>query len=86
MKRLHFILGFLSIIPFLGMSQISKMDEIKTKNHPIVCVAYSPEGSLYATSGYDQTIVVRNPRGEMVKRLSGHKDLVKSLTFNADGK
>jgi uncharacterized protein YjiK len=67
-------------------SQISILEEIQTKNHEITSLAYSSNGNLYATAGYDQSVILRNTRGEIVKRITGHKDFIKSLSFSHDGK
>lgn len=65
-------------------SQVSLLNEFKASNHNITAVAYGRQGNIFATAGYDESIILRNSQGEITKRIKGHKDLVASLVFSPD--
>ncbi len=53
----------------------------------IHAMALAPDGTLLATGGYDQRIILwRTQDGEKVRELSGHSGAVFGLAFRADGK
>ncbi len=84
--RLGILTLALSLVCQFVTAQVNLLEKVETRNHAVIAVAYSPQGNLYATSGYDQTIIIRNTKGEMLKRLKGHNDMVKCLAFSADEK
>src|SRR5262249_59627190 len=50
-------------------------------------VAFSPDGKLLATCGYDRLIKLWDPAtGKEVRTLKDHSDAVYSLAFSPDGK
>jgi WD40 repeat protein len=55
-------------------------------NRAVMASAYSRDGSLLATGGYDQTIRLWNVgTGAMLRSLAGHKAGVTGLIFSPDG-
>jgi WD40 repeat protein len=49
-------------------------------------VAFSPDGTLLATAGYDQSVRLWDPaNGAAVRILSGHADSVWGVAFSPDG-
>lgn len=53
----------------------------------IWCLAYSPDGGLLASGGYDNLVHLWNAKtGELVKTLKGHPSPVYCLAFSPDGK
>jgi|SRR5579871_902312 len=52
----------------------------------ITALAYSPDGSLLAVSGYREVLLHKADGSGMVARLVGISDRIQSLKFSADGK
>ena len=49
--------------------------------------AFSPDGRMLATAGYDHTVRLWDPAtGRQLKSLSGHNDWVSGVAFSPDGK
>lgn len=63
--------------------------ELSLRGHKdsLFAVAFSPDGSLLATAGYDQSIQLWNAAsGDPVRELAGHSGAVFDLAFRPDGK
>ena len=52
----------------------------------ITALAYSPDGSLLAVSGYREVLLHKADGSGMVARLAGLSDRIQSLKFSSDGK
>jgi WD40 repeat protein len=52
----------------------------------ITALAYSPDGTLLAVSGYHETLLHKPDGSGMVGRLIGLSDRIQSLVFSRDGK
>jgi WD40 repeat protein/tetratricopeptide (TPR) repeat protein len=53
---------------------------------PVGSIAFSPDGSLLASGGYDKTIILwKAETGEKLAILHGHQNWVTALAFNKDG-
>src|SRR5262249_54555053 len=49
------------------------------------CVAYSPDGKLLASAGWDQIVNIRDAAsGRVLHSLMGHADTIYSLAFSPD--
>jgi DNA-binding CsgD family transcriptional regulator len=57
------------------------------EKHANMCVAWSPDGALLASSGSDHTIEVLDVRTwQRLSTLRGHSSWVRSIAFSSDGK
>lgn len=53
----------------------------------IQSVAFSPDGKLFVSGGYNKTIDVWDvPNNKLIKALDSHKDYIHALAFSNDGK
>lgn len=52
----------------------------------ISCVAFSPDGSVLAVSGYHEVVLHKNDGSEMIARLVGESPRIESVAFSPDGK
>ena len=52
----------------------------------VVSVAFSPDGTLIASSSYDYTIKLWNLEGRVLQTFEGHKRIVNSIAFSPNGK
>jgi WD40 repeat protein len=52
----------------------------------ISALAYSPDGELFAISGYHETLLYKSDGSELVGRLLGDSPRVESVAFSKDGK
>ena len=50
------------------------------------CVAYSPDGTLLAVSGYHEVLLHKADGSGLVGRLVGLSERIQSLAFSPDGK
>jgi WD40 repeat protein len=66
----------------------TKLKEPPTYNvSPVIsAIAYSPDGSLLAVSGYHEVLLHKSDGSEMVGRLVGESPRIESLAFSPDGK
>ena len=55
-------------------------------NGPVLCVAFSPDGTLLASGGADGTVRIwQVDRGTELACLKGHAKAVRSVAFGIDG-
>jgi WD40 repeat protein len=53
----------------------------------VPCVAYSPDGTLLASTGKDQKVKIWNPATvQLIRELDGFKGPVEAIAYSADGK
>jgi len=50
-------------------------------------VAFSPDGKMFASAGWDGTVIVwETTTGNLIRRLAGHSNSVRAVTFSPDGR
>jgi hypothetical protein len=52
----------------------------------ISALAYSPDGEMFAISGYHETLLYKSDGSELIARLIGDSPRVESVAFSRDGK
>jgi WD40 repeat protein/mono/diheme cytochrome c family protein len=52
----------------------------------VTSIAYSPDGSLLAVTGYHEVLLYKSDGSEIVARLTGEAPRIESVTFSKDGK
>jgi WD40 repeat protein len=52
----------------------------------ISAIAYSPDGEMFAISGYHETLLYKSDGSELIARLIGDSPRVESVAFSNDGK
>jgi WD40 repeat protein len=62
------------------------LHEIQLPSKGLRCCTFSPDCSLVACGGSDNTLYVVDLKEERVTPLSGHKDSIMSVAFSPDGK
>src|SRR4051812_14702812 len=92
MNRLYVWQSFVAVAAALAVPGVMPAQEratFKLLDHPVNCLAVSPDGKLVALaySAADSTCEVRAlPSGEVVKTRKGHTRMVRGLAFSPDGK
>lgn len=86
MKKIIQLLLVLFVTTHISSAQVTLLNEFRASNHNITAVAYGKQSNLTVTAGYDESIVIRDTQGEVIKRIKGHKDLISSLVFSANDK
>ena len=84
MKRtalgLSFFLGFISIVAADAPAEFRGHDGL------VYSIAFSPDGKLLATAGFDNTAKVWDfASGKELRTLTGHTGAVYCVAFNKDG-
>ncbi|HPQ35854.1 MAG TPA: caspase family protein, partial [Tenuifilaceae bacterium] len=84
----HFVRTFILLFTtaFASSAQVTLLNKYTASNHNITTVAYGNKSNLMATAGYDESVIIRNTQGEIIKRIKGYKDLISSMAFSPDDK
>lgn len=74
-------------VPIGGLPQDKPQHVLAAHRDLIYDVAFSPDGKLLATAGYDRLIKLWDiATGQEVRTLKDHSDTIYALTFSPDGK
>jgi len=77
----------LFIIALSANGQVSKMKTFGNKQHNVITSAISYDGSLLATAGDDNMLIVWDyHNGNVYRKLAGLTEWTKTLAFSRDGK
>jgi eukaryotic-like serine/threonine-protein kinase len=55
------------------------------EDHVVIVLAYSPDGSLFASGDVSGGITIRDQSGAIIRRIKEHRDKILDLTFSPDG-
>src|SRR5262245_33025061 len=81
------VFGSLAAVGAIGQPAPDVVWRENTHNYFVAPVAISPDGSLVASAGTNNSIRLANlADGSAVRRLAGHTDGVASIAFSPDGK
>ena len=84
-KTLAVAAGAPGSAPLLFLQAGAAPVEIRTTHKDsILAVAFSPDGKLIATAGYDRLIKLWNLAGKEIKTLADHSDTIYGLAFSPD--
>ncbi len=78
------LLLVLFALPFFVNAQ--DMTSLNRKKHDPLCVAYSRDGSLIATGGNDNKVIIWDAKSKEIKyEMKGHRSFILDLAFSPDG-
>ena len=81
------LLLLLSLFPQAHTSQFqATLEHTLDHDGDVECIAFSPDGTILATSSKNIVTVWETDSGELLTTFIGHKDAVRSLAFSPDGK
>jgi WD40 repeat protein len=76
-----------SILETLAQSVYWVREQNRLQGHQdvIQAIDYSPDGRIFATASYDNTVNLRHSNGSSIASLKGHTKPVMSVSFSPDG-
>ncbi|WP_421656040.1 TIR domain-containing protein [Leptothermofonsia sp. ETS-13] len=65
---------------------VQEYNRLEGHTNRLQSVNFSPDGQLIASASADNTAILWNRNGQLVKRLTGHQNFVYDVKFSPDGK
>ena len=66
---------------------MARIGTVRLRHSRLSCIAFSPDGKVLASGGYDHAIRFWDPvTGQELRSLAGHQQLIYAIAFSRDGK
>jgi len=85
--KTNLIFFFLILIGVKDFAQKPELVVNTWHSEPVYDIAFDPSGEIFATCGWDKSIIIWDCKtGKKLRTLLGHNNVVNTLSFSSDGK